>query len=461
MPASTPKKHDTAERGKGQHERALAHAGEAPDGGDVGQRERGRDHHRGEGRLREVREDRVEEQEHECDAGGADQPGELALRPGLLGDGGARAARRHGEALEQPGGEVRRADADHLLVRVDLFTASRREAGRRGDRVGQGDERDPDRGDEQRQDVVDVGPRELRLRQALRQGADRLHVEVEHGGHDRRPDDRDEHSGYLAHDTGEQEEHGQRGEADRDRRAVALVEAVDERAELVDEAVRVGREPAELGQLADDDREGEPVHVADLHLLREEVGDEAELGDAEADLDERDQEGHHAGQRDRPRRIVAGHDQRRDRGEDQRSERRVRPEHQDPARSHDRVPDEAGDRRVQPRDRGKPGQLCVGHALGHEDRREDDAGDEVEVEPASPVGARHAEPRHDAGGAARTAVLSRRAGDHRAVVGPDSAPPARAASDAAGAERRRSPLTTRSRRHSSSSLIVRARTVAA
>ena len=63
---------------------------------------------------------------------------------------------------------------------------------------------------------------------------------------------------------------------------------------------------------------------------------------------------------------------------------------------------------------GKPGQLCVGHALGHEDRCQDDAGDEVVMEPAPLISARRAQSRHDAGGAAHTAVLSRRVGDHGA-----------------------------------------------
>ena len=59
-------------------------------------------------------------QEHEQDRDdpGADQPGELRLGAGLVGDGGPRAAGRHGEALEEAGGDVRRADADHLLVGV-------------------------------------------------------------------------------------------------------------------------------------------------------------------------------------------------------------------------------------------------------------------------------------------------------------------------------------------------------
>ena len=49
-----------------------------------------------------------------------------------------------------PGREVRGAEADHLLVRVDVLTAPGRERRRRRDRVGQRHERDPDRRDDQR-----------------------------------------------------------------------------------------------------------------------------------------------------------------------------------------------------------------------------------------------------------------------------------------------------------------------
>ena len=65
---------------------------------------------------------------------------------------------------------------------------------------------------------------------------------------------------------------------------------------------------------------GQPVHVADLHLARQQVGDEAELADAEPDLDEADQDGEHAGQGDGGGGVVAGHDERGDGGEDQRPE---------------------------------------------------------------------------------------------------------------------------------------------
>ena len=49
---------------------------------------------------------------------------------------------------------------------------------------------------------------------------------------------------------------------------------------------------------------GQAVHVADLDLAREQVGDEPELAEAEPDLDEPDDEREHPGERDRGRRVV-------------------------------------------------------------------------------------------------------------------------------------------------------------
>ena len=107
---------------------------------------------------------------------------------------------------------------------------------------------------------------------------------------------------------------------DGEGRGIVLVEVRDELADLVDEGVGVRGEPAELRKLPDDDDDGQSVHVADLHLAREQVGDEAQLADAEPDLDQADQDGEHAGQGDGGGRVVAGDDERGDGGEDQRPE---------------------------------------------------------------------------------------------------------------------------------------------
>ena len=75
-------------------------------------------------------------------------------------------------------------------------------------------------------------------------------VEIEQRGDHGGPDDRDQHGGDLAREAGEDEEDRQRGQAEQERRRVALVEPGHERPDLVDEAVGIGREAAELGELA-------------------------------------------------------------------------------------------------------------------------------------------------------------------------------------------------------------------
>ena len=100
--------------------------------------------------------------------------------------------------------------------------------------------------------------RERRGRQSLRQRAHGLHTvgaEVEHRGDQRGADDRDEHGGHLLRDARQDQQHRERGEPERQRRRVRLVEARDERLRLRDEPVGVGGEPEELRQLADDDRD--------------------------------------------------------------------------------------------------------------------------------------------------------------------------------------------------------------
>ena len=157
---------------------------------------------------------------------------------------------------------------------------------------------------------------------------------------DGRADHGDQDGGQRVVIAGQDEQDGQ------DRRArrssvggVRLVDSLDERLDLVEEAVGVGGEAEELRQLADDDRDRQAVHVADLHLLREQVGDEPELPEPEPDLDEPHEDGEHPGQGDRRPGSSPPSEQRRDRRQDQRRDRRVRAEHQ-----HARGPEDARSR---------------------------------------------------------------------------------------------------------------------
>ena len=144
----------------------------------------------------------------------------------------------------------------------------------------------------------------------------------------------------------EDHHHGDAEQPDADRRGhgVSRGDALHERLRLGDEPVRVGREAEQLRQLADEDRQGEAVHVADLGRLGQQVGDEAEAG-ARADEHERaDHQREHRRVGDGRGRVAVGRRERQDRRRDHRAERGVRPEDEDPRRPEDRVGDQAQDR---------------------------------------------------------------------------------------------------------------------
>ena len=175
------------------------------------------------------------------------------------------------------------AHADHLLIGVDLVAAAGGEAGGGGDRVGQRHQRDADRGEEQRSDIGGARPGDGRRGHALGQRTgdrDPLGRQVEHRRDDGGADDGHEHRRDLGGEPGQHQQQREHGDAEHERRPVGLVEVGDELADLVDEPVGVGGEAEQLGELADDDGDGQAVHVADLDLLGEQAGDEAELAEA-------------------------------------------------------------------------------------------------------------------------------------------------------------------------------------
>ena len=177
-------------------------------------------------------------------------------------------------------------------------------------------------------------------------------------------------------------------ETDQQGRRVRLVETRDESFRLVDEAIGVRRKAEQFGQLPNEDGDREAIHVADLDLFGQQVRDEPEFAETESDFDRADHQRHHPGERDRGRRI-AGHEQRRDGREDQRRHRGIRPEHEDARRTEACVPNEAGDRRIEAGHGWQPRELGVRHTLRHEDRREDQAGDEIRPQPGGVVRPEH------------------------------------------------------------------------
>ena len=145
--------HHGDERGDRERELGAADVEQTHRGGDVGERERRGDHHRGKGGLGQVPQQPGQEQQHHGHRRCPDQTDDLGLRAVLLGDGGPGSAGADGEALEETGRQVGRADPDHLLVAVDLLTGAPCERGRRGDGVRQRHQRDPEGAEDQRPEI--------------------------------------------------------------------------------------------------------------------------------------------------------------------------------------------------------------------------------------------------------------------------------------------------------------------
>ena len=209
----------------------------------------------------------------------------------------------------------------------------------------------------------------------------------------------DEDAGGLRQPALQAHDHDQPEHADGEcgPHGVPVGQSRDETRELGPEAVAVHREPEELRELADQDRQRQPVHVADDRGLRDQIGDEAQPGNAGGRDDGPDEECERGPERDCPRRVALRGDQREDGGGDHRPERRVGPQHQDPRGPEHGVGDKAEDGRVQARDRGEARQLRVGHPLRHQERGQDQPGHDVVAQPTRLVRRQVRQPRRRGG----------------------------------------------------------------
>ncbi len=91
-------------------------------------------------------------------------------------------------------------------------------------------------------------------------------------------------------------------------------------------------------------------------------------------------------------RIGSPRGQRQHDGENERGQRRIRPEHQDAARAEQRVGQQRDDRRVEAVDAGHARRHGVGDADRHQHRRQHEAGHQVVREPGGFVMPQHLQP---------------------------------------------------------------------
>ena len=298
-----------------------------------------------------------------------------------------------------------RDEREELAVLVHVLAATAGERARQDARVGGGDEGDPERGRRDGDDVAQHERRQAEWRQAGRKwphdhdpGSGR---EPEGCRHDRRPDDRDEDAGHAGPSIPQAEDDRETGQPDRrgDRVGLAIADAGDEPNALSDDRVAARAEPEQPGQLADDDDQRDAVEVALPHGSRQEIGQEPESGERRPHDDQADEDRQKPGQCNGAR-LVAGRE-RHDRRGDDRQQRRVGPEDQDPRGTEQRVGQERQDGRIQADDRGQPGCLGVAHPGRDEDRGQDEPREDVMSQRGALIGADPFEPGQDRSGVHR------------------------------------------------------------
>ena len=266
----------------------------------------------------------------------ADDAGQLCLRACGLGYRGARRAAADGEALKEAGREVGGAESHHLLIRVDAGSGSRRVSAREHARVGERNEGDRAAADHDRDEVGVGDPGDGERRQTLRGWAQNRHIgarrQVERSDDGGRAHDGDQDSrNTLA--ALEQKDHRQGSGADRERRPVRLSRqhGLRECPDPPQRTFALAGETEELGQLADDHRQRNAVHVPVADRLGQKLGDETEPRDPRQDAYRPRNDRHHAGDGDGATRVAAG--ERHHDGENDGNQRRIRPQHQDSTRS--------------------------------------------------------------------------------------------------------------------------------
>ena len=164
-----------------------------------------------------------------------------------------------------------------------------------------------------------------------------------------RDHDGDEDAGRPRRDPLEAQDDAEAEQPDAERPRVRLVEARRNATASATSPLASVLKPNSLGSwpMKIDDRE--TGQVAGPDRVREQVGDEAELGDARADRDQPDEEAEHPGQGDRLLLAPGGKGQ--DRRGDHRAERGIRAKDEDRRRSDEGVGDQAHDGRVEAGDR--------------------------------------------------------------------------------------------------------------
>jgi hypothetical protein len=159
---------------------------------------------------------------------------------------------------------------------------------------------------------------------------------IQEGRGDDAQDEHDERSRDPRQPSPQHGEDDQRGHAHRERPAVGVRELCHQAGELLERVVPTARDPEQLGQLANDDRDGQPDHESGDHGLGQELGQEPEPQEPGHEQRAADHQGERRHQAGVHLDAAAGH-HRRDHDRRHQRDRRARRDLQVPRRAEQRA----------------------------------------------------------------------------------------------------------------------------
>ena len=209
-----------------------------------------------------------------------------------------------GMPWKKPAARLASPETNHFLVGIDRRAQPRRIGAREHARVREGHQGHGHASHEHRYQVVEADQGQHELGQTAWQRAEHGHAEaacqVQCGNEDGRAHHGDQDSGKLWTPL-ENQNQRQRAGADRKRRDVRLSggDRPANRQDLPARTFGINRKAEQLGNLTQEHRQRDAVHVAVADRLREQFGDETEPRQAGGHADDARDDRHHAGQRDR------------------------------------------------------------------------------------------------------------------------------------------------------------------
>ena len=260
---------------------------------DVEQTQNGRDEDCGQRRRRQIGQRRGEKEQDRRHRHGGGESGDLGLAARRFRNRRARGRAAHDEAAGEAGRQIAGAEGDHVPAGVDRVPVLRGEAARGRHHTAEGDQDDAAGPEGQRPQLAGLDRGDARCGKACRNRADHgdaLPVQAEHvdgadAEHDRHQ--RRRHSRRQALESLQQDEQRQ---TDGQGREVGFTETRYHLEERAEETRGRDLEAEQLGELAGDDAQRNPVQIAGEDGPREEVCDDAEACEAARDTQEAGQE---------------------------------------------------------------------------------------------------------------------------------------------------------------------------